>query len=258
MRVIAVANQKGGVGKTSAVVNLSAALGERGRRVLVVDLDPQANASQWLAAEAEEGVPEALLDKRPLVELVVASSAAGVDVVPSRRQLAVAERQLGTEPGGDRVLLQRIIELPDRWDFLMLDCPPQMGMLTISALMAADELLVPVEASSVALAGLDDLLETFAIIKKPGNNPGLTLTGIFVSRVDTRARIGRAILDELVSRYPEHALKAHIRDRTTMREAWSYRESILTHDPTGDATEDYRSLAAEIDTGKEAQRAAAS
>ena len=249
MRVIAVANQKGGAGKTTTTVNLAAALGELRRRVLVLDLDPQGNASAWLGVhDAGPGLLEALVaeDDGSLVELVRPSSAAGVDLIPSSAQLARAERHLGTALGGEKVLLSLIRALdPTRWDYLLIDCPPALGQLTINALAAAGEILVPVEASMMAVAGLMGLVKTVRRARQYLNTD-LVICGIFACRVDTRTLLARDVIAALHERFPEIALATTIRETVRLREAWGQALPINRYAPASSATKDYRELAVEI------------
>lgn len=248
MRVIAVANQKGGAGKTTTTVNLAAALVELRRRVLVLDLDPQANASAWLGVhDAGPGLLEALVadDDGSLVELVRPGSA-GVDLIPSSAQLARAERHLGTALGGEKILLSLIRGLgASRWDYLLVDCPPALGQLTINALAAAGEILVPVEASMMAVAGLMGLVKTVRRARQY-LNPDLVICGIFACRVDTRTLLARDVIAALHERFPEIALTTTIRETVRLREAWGQALPINRYAPASTAAEDFRELAVEI------------
>jgi len=246
--VIAIANQKGGTGKTTTAVHLAAALGERGVPTLLVDLDPQANASTWLDATDDDGA--ALLDAltgdgTTLAELARPSSAPGVDVVAASPALAHAERELAAVPGGDQALCRLLEAAPaGRWPVVLVDCPPQLGRLTSAALLAAGGVLVPVETSSMALAGLAALLETLRRARP--SNPNLYLAGILAVRVDYRTNISREVVRELAERYPSAALATVIRERVRLREAWSHRLPVTRYEPQGDAAADYRALAAEL------------
>jgi chromosome partitioning protein len=257
MRVIAIANQKGGTGKTTTTVNVAAAFGELGRRVLVVDLDPQGNASAWLGVrDGGAGLLEALTaeDGGSLDGLVRASCARGVEVIAASAQLARAERHLAEVVGGERVLLELLGGLgPGRWDYVLIDCPPALGQLTINALAAAGELLVPVEASTMAVAGLADLVRTVERARRL-LNPGLAICGIFACRVDARTVLARDVVAALRERFPGLALATSIRETVRLREAWGHAQPILVYAPASSGAEDYRCLAREI-AGQEARRA---
>lgn len=248
MRTVGVMNQKGGVGKTTTAVNLAAALGEMGRRVLLLDLDPQASASAWLGvADDGRGLLEALTDERALGELVQPTVAEGVDLIPAGPELSRAERELAGEVGAVAVLRDQIRKLPKRWDYLLLDTPPSLGSLSSAALVAVGEVLIPVEASSMAVAGLAAMLET---VRRAGRlNSLLKVAGIVVCRVDSRTRIGREVPELVAQKVPGFALKTQIRESVRFREAWAHRQPIQLFDPTGPGTQDYRALAAELDGG---------
>jgi chromosome partitioning protein len=250
MRVIAIASQKGGTAKTTTTVNLAAALGELGRRVLVLDLDPQSSTSAWLGVrDGGTGLLDALVDEDgagSLAGLVLPSSAPGVDLIPASAQLARAERHLADALGGERILLGLTRALPrDRWDYLLVDCPPALGQLTINALAAAGEVLVPVEASTMAVAGLAGLLRTVALARRH-LNPDLALCGIFACRVDTRTVLARNVVAALRDRFPELALATAIRETVRLREAWAQSLPINLYAPKSSGAHDYRCLALEI------------
>ena len=245
--VIAVANQKGGSAKTTTAVHLAATLGERGVPVLLVDLDPQASASRWLGAPGEGQVLLDLLTGDGAQSLAAAagpSTAAGVDLVPASPVLVHAERDLVSQPGGVLALARLLDELPERWRYVVLDCPPHLGQLTASALLAASVLLVPVEASPMAMAGLARLLETTRGAAR--NNPRLCHSAILCCRIDYRNRISRAVVETLRERFPAATLDTVIRERVALREAWSHRQPLTVYAPGNDATADYRALAGEI------------
>ena len=250
--VIAVANQKGGAGKTTTTVNLAAALGAAGVPTLVVDLDPQASASAWLGvAEPDDtGLLDALTrGSASLAELARESSAPGVEVVPSSGALAHAERELGAVPGGDLALRRLVEGLPARrWRVVLFDCPPQLGRLTSAVLLAARGVLVPVEASSMALAGLTALLTTLG--RACQHNPALVVRGILACRVDYRNNLSREVVAALAERFPEECLRTVIRERVRLREAPSYRVPVNLYDPDGDAAQDFAALARELFPGE--------
>jgi chromosome partitioning protein len=241
VRVIAVANGKGGSGKTSTAVNLAAALAEAGERVLVVDLDPQGCSSSWLgAADPAAGgrMLEALEGKRDPTELV---RGAGVDVIPSSPMLAGAERALTMRPGGELAVRRMLARLPaDRWRWCLVDCEPSAGLLVVGALAAADAVLIPVEVSALALDGLDRIL-TLAEDVRANLNPGLGLVGVVPVRVEHRTRHTAEVLEELERRLPGKVLPA-IPESVRMREAPSF-SPITTHDPNGRAAGAFRELA---------------
>ncbi len=247
MRTLAVTNQKGGSGKTTTAVNLAAALGEKGQRVLVVDLDPQASASAWLGVKAtdDRGLFEVFTQNGNLADLVHETSVSGVELVPASAWLANVEKALAGEVGAEVLLREAVATLPDRWDFVFVDCPPALGLLTVSALCAVQEVLVPVEASAMALAGLASLLKTVDRVRDR-LNPGLSVSAVLVCRVDSRTNLSRDVVDHLRERFGDLVLRAVVRESVRLREAWSFAQPVTLYDPTGHRAEDYRAAAAEL------------
>ena len=243
MKVIACANGKGGSGKTSVAVNLAAALGELGERVLLLDMDPQGCASGWLGiddTEAGDKLLSALAGKLDPLELVQSSPRApGVDVIPASPSLA------GGRDSVAALAVRRLLaRLPgDRWGWCLLDCEPAAGPLVVAALAASGAILVPVEASALALGGLDRVLILAGDVRDR-LNPGLDLAGIVPMRVDGRTRHSTDVLAELQTRAPGRVLTA-IPESVRMREAPSFNP-IITHDPHGRAAEAFRALAQEF------------
>jgi chromosome partitioning protein len=249
MRTIAITNHKGGTGKTTTTVNLAAALGALGWHVLVIDLDPQASATSWLGGSTEgTGLLDALTadDPGPLALLARPTPTANVDLVPASPQLVRAERHLGETVGGERVLDLMIQALPSaKWDYLLLDCPPALGQLTINALAAAQEILVPVEASTMAMAGLASLITTVGRVQRLLNSH-LRYCGILACRVDARTVLARDILATLQDKFAGTMLVSVIRETVRLREAFGRSLPIASYAPSSTATVDYRSLALEV------------
>lgn len=246
MKTLAVTNQKGGSGKTTTAVNLAAALGERGLRVLLVDLDPQASASAWLGVkDGGRGLLDVLTANVDLADIVQETGAEGVAVAPASAWLASAEKALAGEPGAELVFSKALNRLPEGWDYVLVDCPPALGLLTISALAAVDEVLVPVELSPMALAGVARLSETVELVRSRLNER-LELAHLVACRVDTRTNLSRDIVAALRQRFGPKVLAAVVRETVRLREAWSYGEPITVYDPHGAGAEDYRAIAAEL------------
>jgi len=247
VRIYAVTNQKGGSGKTTTAVNLAAALGELGRRVLVVDLDPQGSASKWLGVKDDGArLLDVLTAGAPLADLVCASSAPDVDVVPSGPQMAYAEKRMAGEVGAEVILRGALDGLDvDRWHAVLLDCPPVLGVVTINALAAAAGVLAPVEAHMMAVDGLAALLATVERVRTR-INPGLTIAGILPVRVDGRARHSADVVVRLREKFGDLVFKSVVRESVRVAEAWGFAQPVTIYDPKGRGAEDYRAVAEEF------------
>ncbi len=247
MRTLAIANQKGGSGKTTTSVNLAAALGEQGRRVLMVDLDPQHSATSWFGIRnAGKGVLGIFLDGGNLQEFVQETGAPGVDVAPSSAWLVGVEKILAGELGAETLLRRQLARLPlDRWDYVLIDCPPTLGILTINALTAVQELLVPVEAHVMALAGLAQLLHTVEVVQER-LNPELKVSGVLACRVDSRTRHAREVVDMLRERSGDLVYQTVIRENVRLAECPSFGQPITQYDSKSAGAADYRALAQEV------------
>ena len=245
MRTIAVAMQKGGSGKTTTAVNLAAALAERGQRVLVVDVDPQANATSWFGArDVGKGIFTCLCENGSIFDVLVRTATAGVDLVPASAWLVGAERALAAEVGAETILRRRLRLAADGYDLALVDTPPTLGVLTVGALAAADQVLVPVEAHVLALNGLAQLLRTVDTVRDRLNE-SLQLLGMVACRVDSRTRHGIEVVEELRKRFPEQTFRTVIRENIRLAEAPSFGQPVTTYDGKSAGAEDYRALAAE-------------
>lgn len=242
----AVLNQKGGSGKSTAAVNLAAALGALGVRVLLVDLDPQASASSWLGITDEgRGLLEVWTDGAPLEALVRETAVPHVSLVPASPWLVGLDRALAAEPGAETLFRRALAALPARWDLVLLDCPPHLGLVSISALVAARGVLVPVEASALGLAGLAALRQTVETVRDR-LNPSLAIAAILPSRVDTRTTLGREVVSELRRRFPGLVTETVIRESVRVREAWSFAQPVTVYAPTSTGAADFTAAAAEL------------
>lgn len=248
MPIVAIMNQKGGSGKTTTAVNLAAALASR-TTVLVVDLDPQAHASVHLGVVPEQdssSTYEFLFSDSTSLPRTVAEN---LDAIPSSIRLSAAELELFSRLGREHILRSRLAPLKDRYDYILIDCPPALGMLTINALCAASHLLVPVSAEFLPLEGLTQLLRTAELVRTTFSNP-LEILGVLLTRYDARQTICREIRDRLLewsaSGDALPVFETAIRENVRLKEAPSHGQSIFDYAPTSYGAEDYESLAKEI------------
>jgi chromosome partitioning protein len=249
MRTLAIANQKGGSGKTTTTVNLAAALGEKDRRVLVVDLDPQHSATAWFGIkDAGQGIYQVFAARGSLPDIIQAAGVPGVEVAPSSAWLVGVEKLLAGEVGAETILRRQLKNLPgERWDYVLVDCPPTLGILTINALAAVRELLVPVESHIMALGGLAHLQQTAALVKDR-LNPELKITGILACRVDARTRHAQEVVEHLRQRFGNLVYNTVIRENIRLAECPSFGQPITRYDRRSAGARDYRALAEEVIT----------
>jgi chromosome partitioning protein len=258
-RVVVVANQKGGVGKTTSAVNIAAGLAQLGQRVLVVDLDPQGNASTALGAEHHRGVAstyDALVDGESLVD--IASAADGLEnlwVVPATIDLAGAEIELVSVVAREHRLARALAAHPqigsaeaagdDRFDYVFIDCPPSLGLLTLNALVAGAEVMIPIQAEYYALEGLGQLLETIEMVRAH-LNPRLTVSTILITMYDARTRLAAGVADEVREHFADQVLKTTIPRSVRISEAPSYGQTVMTYDPASPGALSYLEAAREV------------
>lgn len=245
---IACANQKGGVGKTTTVVNLATYLALTGRRVLVLDLDPQGNATSGLGVDRDSlgaTAYDALVDGRPLAEAVVPTAIDRLDLVPSAIGLAAVEIELATTPQRERRLARVLGGFAVAYDHVLIDCPPSLGLLTVNALTAADGVLVPLQCEYYALEGLGQLLATIDLVRD-NLNPDLAIDGVVLTMFDARTRLSSDVADE-VRRHLGGAVYRTIVPRSVrLSEAPSYGQAIATYSPESRGARAYRELADEF------------
>ncbi|MGW4407200.1 ParA family protein [Nonomuraea sp. NPDC004702] len=248
-RVIAVANQKGGVGKTTTSVNIAAALSMHGQRVLVVDLDPQGNASTALATEHRGDVPDVyqvLVDDLPMVEIVKqVPEMPNLYCAPATIDLAGAEIELVSLVAREARLRRALAAYEAEFDYIVIDCPPSLGLLTVNALVAAEEVMIPIQCEYYALEGLGQLLRNVDLIKAH-LNPALRLSTIVLTMYDGRTRLASQVADEVRSHFGETVLKTVIPRSVRLSEAPSYGQSVMTYDPGSSGAMAYMDAAREI------------
>jgi chromosome partitioning protein len=245
-RVYAVANQKGGVGKTTTAVNLAACLAEAGERCLLVDLDPQANATSGLGRRANGVSTHDLLDGIPLSELAKPTAFANLDLVPAKPELAAAAVQLSAIDGGERYLADALVApATDPYAFVFLDCPPAFGALTVNALAAADRVIVPVQAEYYALEGLSQLLGSINLVKAR-LNPRLAVAGILLTMVDGRTRLAAEVENELRRHFGDLVFTTSVPRSVRLAEAPSHGLPAIAYDRRSSGSEAYWKVAMEL------------
>lgn len=246
-RIYAVANQKGGVGKTTTAVNLAACVAEAGYSTLLVDIDPQANATVGLglAKDLSPSIYDVLSGAAPTVSAIRASDIPNLSVVPATPELAGSSVELPQTEGFQRILKQALLEVHDRFDFVILDCPPSLGPLTVNALAAADEVIVPVQSEYYALEGLAGLLETLELVRQE-LNPGLSVCGLVLTMHDPRTRLSRDVEQELRTHFPKLVFETVIPRNVRIGESPSHGRPVIHHDPHCAGAEAYVALAKEV------------
>jgi len=247
-RIVAIVNQKGGVGKTTTAINLGAALAERGQQVLLIDLDPQANSTSGLGLDPRGGratVYDLLAGSAAVDEVASPTPVAGLFLVPSLLALAGAEIELATMPEREHRLRAALAQLQGGYGQVLIDCPPSLGLLTLNALAAADEMLIPLQAEYFALEGLGHLLYTQQLVRME-LNPRLELGGILLTQFDARTTLAWDVLREVRRAYPEQVFRTLIPRNVRVSEAPSHGQPVLQYDPSSRGAIAYREVAEEV------------
>ncbi len=249
-KIICVANQKGGVGKTTTTVNISACLAEMGRRVLLVDLDPQGNASSGLGIKrheyADANIYHAIVGLKPMLEVVQKTSVSGLDIAVANADLVGAEIELVDADGREYRLKQALSSVGNLYDYILIDCPPSLGLLTLNALAAAESFIVPLQCEYYALEGLSQLLNTAGLIKKR-INPNLKIEGIVLTMFDTRNNLSHQVVSEIQTHFGDKVFNSIIPRNVRLSEAPSHGRSIMHYDNRSIGAIKYQELAEELD-----------
>ncbi|WP_442760412.1 ParA family protein [Enterococcus italicus] len=247
-RIISVANQKGGVGKTTTTVNLGSCLAYMGQKVLLVDMDAQGNATSGMGIrkpDVEQDIYDVLVNELPIADAILSSSRENLDIVPATLQLAGAEIELTSMMARESRLKTALSELHANYDFILIDCPPSLGHLTINAFTASDAILIPVQCEYYALEGLSQLLNTVRLVQKHFN-PSLEIEGVLLTMFDARTNLGAEVVEEVRRYFQEKVYDTVIPRNVRLSEAPSHGLSIVDYDIRSKGAEVYQALAKEV------------
>lgn len=255
-KIYAIANQKGGVGKTTSAINLSGFLAGSGRRVLLVDMDPQANATSGLGYnkyEMEKSTYDLLLHTADLETICITHPEFKIDLLPSHPDLAGAEVELVTAIGREHRLRELLLSIDGRYDYILIDCPPSLSLLSINALTAArDGIIIPVQCEYLALEGLGQLVQTINLVQKY-LNPELKVRGLIMTMFDSRTNLSREVVEEVQKHFPGKVFRTIVPRNVRLSEAPSYGQPINIYAPTSPGAVAYKMLAAELVKGDKAK-----
>lgn len=247
-RMIAIGNQKGGVGKTTTTVNLGAALAFQGKKVLIIDMDSQGNATSGLGierADVKQSVYEVLVDQIEAAGAILPTSRENLWILPSTLQLAGAEIELATADYRESRLKQAIEPIKDDYDYILVDCPPSLGQLSLNAFTASDTILIPVQCEYYALEGLSQLLNTIRLVQRTYNK-NFRIEGVLLTMLDARTNLGYEVVEEVRKYFQEKVYQTIITRNVRLSEAPSYGQSVIDYDPKSRGAEMYMDLAKEV------------
>lgn len=247
-RMIAIGNQKGGVGKTTTTVNLGAALASQGKKVLIIDMDSQGNATSGLGierADVKQSVYEVLVDQIEAAGAILPTSRENLWILPSTLQLAGAEIELATADHRESRLKQAIEPIKADYDYILVDCPPSLGQLSLNAFTASDTILIPVQCEYYALEGLSQLLNTIRLVQRTYNK-NFRIEGVLLTMLDARTNLGYEVVEEVRKYFQEKVYQTIITRNVRLSEAPSYGQSVIDYDPKSRGAEMYMDLAKEV------------